>query len=963
MQRTHHRPKLAKRVTTMLLAASLTVGMLQPISAFAADDGGATTEQISTTQFNYPQERTFEQINQYYAAHPYSTSMADEYEIRPDIANPELNAEIGTDGTKLQWAANADRRNKLAGKLTDATLTNALNATNFLRYSAGLELVTIHTEDSVGGKQWRAQAGAAMLAELGQMTHNVSWADAEAAGISKGLYDWAKAGPSQSNGVQGSGVAGKVVDSFMPDIGNDHTGLSHRSYILNTTLVSTGFGAANISGKGSAVLMHVTWFGTDPYNTTAVMWPGEKQPIETFLARGTWQMAYPEDNPYQGNPWSFFINTADATVDNSKLKVTLECNGETEVLEYSKLTEAEKKANRLFTIKSFPLKYLVAFRPYNVYTSGDKVTVTIDGIVGKDGLPIPVTYDVHFFQTGTEPHPNLEQVKVARNQVSEASISYEADYAGTLYYVLKDADDTAPTADEVLAGTELELAAGKATLDLSALADSGAKKLYYVTTSNTIGSKSVTDATKSGEMSEVRSISIPAKTQTITPVVTAPTANTLTYNGAAQALVTAGSTTTGTLEYSLTSGTGFSTDIPAAINAGDYNVYYRVTGDTDVFDVAEQSIPVIIEKATVTVTAANRSIYVGETLPDLSAPVAGEHYTVSGLLGADALAGTVTLSYQKDGQPVTPDTTKAGTYDIVISGVTEPVGGNYNAIVLNTGTLTISARPSSSGSSSPTTYAIQSSTTTTNGAVSFSTRYASRGRTVTLTVKADEGYELTALSVQDRNGNSIPLTDLGNGKYSFVMPASKVTVDANFAAIQPEKPTISFDDVTEKDYFYEAVQWAVKNGITQGVGEKTFAPHAACTRAEMLTFLWRAAGSPEPKGTDRPFHDISSEAYYYKAILWALENGITNGIGVNEFAPDQIVSRAQTAAFLYRMDGGTGKGDHAFSDVSEDAYYAAAVAWAAEQGITGGVGGDLFAPDIDCTRGQIVTMLYRAANR
>ena len=202
-------------------------------------------------------------------------------------------------------------RDTLAGSLTQETLGNALNATNFMRYSAGLQLLYIHTNDRIGGYQWRAQAGAALMAELNTITHNVDGNEALAAGVMSGVFGWAKAGPGGSNIVAGSGVANKMVNSFMPDIGNDRTGLSHRSYILNPGLSGTGFGAADLSGtknpktgkaRGSAVSMMVTYYGADPDGLSAVLWPSRRQPIETFQARGTWQMSYPEGNPYQGNP-------------------------------------------------------------------------------------------------------------------------------------------------------------------------------------------------------------------------------------------------------------------------------------------------------------------------------------------------------------------------------------------------------------------------------------------------------------------------------------------------------------------------------------------------------------------------------------------------------------------------------------------------------------------------------------
>ena len=365
MRKRQAHPFAVKAVSAALTAALL-LAPAQSI-AYAADAGSTQPQeqQISAFQFKYPTEHTFAEINQFYAEHPYDTSLPDKYDIQPDISNEEINTRIGTDTSALLDAKGKADRDTLAGSLSQETLDNALNATNFMRYSAGLQLLYIHTNDRIGGYQWRAQAGAALMAELNTITHNVDGNEALAAGIVSGVFDWAKAGPGGSNIVAGSGVANKMVNSFMPDIGNDRTGLSHRSYILNPGLSGTGFGAADLSGttnpktgkaRGSAVSMMVTYYGADPDNLSAVLWPSRRQPIETFQARGTWHMSYPEGNPYQGNPWSYFINAGSVKVDTSSLKVTLECDGKpTDVLDLNNLTAAEKSENRLFTIGSSPL--------------------------------------------------------------------------------------------------------------------------------------------------------------------------------------------------------------------------------------------------------------------------------------------------------------------------------------------------------------------------------------------------------------------------------------------------------------------------------------------------------------------------------------------------------------------------------------------------------------------------------
>ena len=971
----HQAHPFAVKAVSAALTAALLLAPAQSI-AYAADAGSTQPQeqQISAFQFKYPTEHTFAEINQFYAEHPYDTSLPDKYDIQPDISNEEINTRIGTDTSALLDAKGKADRDTLAGSLSQETLDNALNATNFMRYSAGLQLLYIHTNDRIGGYQWRAQAGAALMAELNTITHNVDGNEALAAGVVKGVFDWAKAGPGGSNIVAGSGVANKMVNSFMPDIGNDRTGLSHRSYILNPGLSGTGFGAADLSGtknpktgkaRGSAVAMFVTYYGGDPDNLSAVLWPSRRQPIETFQARGTWQMSYPEGNPYQGNPWSYFINAGGVKVDTSTLKVTLECDGKpTDVLDLNNLTAAEKSENRLFTIGSSPLKRLIAFRPHVAYGAGDKVKVTIEGIVDEHDLPIPVSYDVHFFQTGTEPHPNLEQTSVSRTAADTAEFEYTSDYAGTMYYLVQDADQPEPSADAVLGGTKLALGTDEALLSLTGLTGNSAKKLYYITASSTAAGKDHTTADKSGEMSAVKSINIE---EYIAPSVTAPTANTLTYNGTAQPLITAGSTSGGRMEYRLGDTGDYSADVPTATNAGTYTVWYKVVGDDTHDSVAEQSLSVSIAKAKVTAAVKSYTIQTGDKAPNLTTPGAGEHYTVDGLFGSDALGGTAVLTYEKDGTAVTPDTSKAGTYDIVLSGLTEPAGGNYEAITLKNGTLTISTRPSSGGSSggqssgSTPTYPV-SSASGKNGSVSVSTRSAFRGNTVTITVKPEDGYKLASLTVRDGNGNSISVTKKADDIYTFVMPHSKVSVEPVFERIKAE--TISFVDVARSAYYYDAVQWAVEKGITEGTSIETFSPHASCTRAQTVTFLWRAAGSPEPTGTVNPFSDLDPNAYYYKAVLWANENGVTRGTSADIFSPDMTVTRGQTVTFLHRAAGSPeGNGNSSFSDVNKNDYYNSAALWAAQNGITTGTGDGRFSPGADCTRAQIVTLLFRANER
>ena len=246
---------------------------------------------------------------------------------------------------------------------------------------------------------------------------------------------------------------------------------------------------------------------------------------------------------------------------------------------------------------------------------------------------------------------------------------------------------------------------------------------------------------------------------------------------------------------------------------------------------------------------------------------------------------------------------------------------------------------------------------TENGTVTVSTKNATSGSTVTITVKPDDGFKLDELTVIDKNGNELKLTDKGNGKYTFTMPASKVEIKATFVKKVETSP---FSDVSTNAYYYEAVKWAQEKGITGGIGNGLFGPNQPCTRAQIVTFLWRAAGSSEPKSMSS-FSDVSADSYYAKAVAWAVENGITTGTGDGKFSPDATCTREQAVAFLYRASGSPAvSGGSAFSDVAANAYYADAVAWAEKNGVTGGIGGGLFGSGNTCTRAQIVTFLYRA---
>ena len=292
------------------------------------------------------------------------------------------------------------------------------------------------------------------------------------------------------------------------------------------------------------------------------------------------------------------------------------------------------------------------------------------------------------------------------------------------------------------------------------------------------------------------------------------------------------------------------------------------------------------------------------------------------------------------------DRTKSKAEQAEVAAMAQAIEKAINALV----------RKSSGGDDSDPTYAIEVGKDIRNGTVTANRRYAESGDTVTITVKPDDGFKLDELAVIDKNGNELKLTDKGNGKYTFTMPAGKVEINAAFVKEVEISP---FSDVSTSAYYYEAVKWAQEKGITGGIGNGLFGPNQPCTRAQIVTFLWRAAGSPEPKAMSS-FADVSTDAYYAKAVAWAVENGITTGTGDGKFSPDATCTRAQSVTFLFRAIGKLVDNKAEFSDVLTDSYYANAVAWAVENGVTNGIGDGLFGPDNSCTRAQIVTFLFRA---
>ena len=365
--------------------------------------------------------------------------------------------------------------------------------------------------------------------------------------------------------------------------------------------------------------------------------------------------------------------------------------------------------------------------------------------------------------------------------------------------------------------------------------------------------------------------------------------------------------------------------------------------------IADKSYTFVIGKAVITVKAKDQTAYVGDKAPALGE----DSYTVSGLVGDEKLTTQPTVKYVgADGSEITPDMTKTGEVNILAGGAV--ASGNYT-IRYEEGKLTVSTRPSSGGGSSrPSNHPVQTEVSKDpDGTVSLSKTSAAKGDKVTITVKPERHYKVDEVIVRDSKGKQLALKDNGDGTFTFEMPADKVTVEPTFSWVNP------FADVADNAYYVDAVEWMLKREVTQGTTESTFSPNLNCTRAQIVTFLWRAAGSPAPKDTVS-FADVSADSYYAKAVAWAVENGVTGGTGDGLFSPDATCTRAQSAAFLYRAAGSPAvNGSAEFSDVAANAYYAQAVAWAKEHGITDGIGGGLFGSDNDCTRAQIATFLWR----
>ena len=350
------------------------------------------------------------------------------------------------------------------------------------------------------------------------------------------------------------------------------------------------------------------------------------------------------------------------------------------------------------------------------------------------------------------------------------------------------------------------------------------------------------------------------------------------------------------------------------------------------------------EQALLSITGAPGKIYKGSSFTLQTSGGSGD-----GAVTWSAVSGPVTVD--ADGTVTVTDT---GEFQIKAVKAETVEYDQAEAVI----TLTAVKKPSSSGSSGG-DYTI-SVDADKHGTVTVSPKRADKSDTVTITVKPDKGYELDELTVTDKSGDTIKIKDKGNGKFTFTMPGSKVTVEAGFKQIVAEPEVPAFADVPADAYYADAVAWAVKEGITTGTGTNTFSPDLSCTRAQMVTFLWRANGSPVVNYA-MSFTDVPADAYYAEAIRWAVSEGITTGTTATTFSPNAMLNRGQTVTFLWRANGSPAVSGSNFGDVASDVYYANAVAWAVSEDITSGTGGNNFSPAAPCTRSQIVTFMYRDA--
>ena len=409
--------------------------------------------------------------------------------------------------------------------------------------------------------------------------------------------------------------------------------------------------------------------------------------------------------------------------------------------------------------------------------------------------------------------------------------------------------------------------------------------------------------------------------------------------------------------------TVYNNGAPTELNGNSYTVSKENYGvAVDAIDSANNVSGVLGAYDVMLDTQVCRTISSVSIMPDKESMVGSSTVTLTITKAPTDAVVSVTC----DDSTVAVKDNGGGTYTVSLPNITKTY--TFTASIEQSDTYTaastsctVSVTRKSSGSSSSSSgssgsYAV-SAPSTKNGDVTVSPKNASKGDRVTVTVTPDKGYELDKLTVKDASGNKLKLTDKGNGKYTFTMPGSKVTVSAEFVE---EQAASIFADVPADAYYAKAVEWAVKKGITNGKANGLFGSNDSCTRAQIVTFLWRAAGSPAPKGTAKVPADVLPGSYCYDAVAWALENGIINGLADGTFGVNNTCTRGQSVTFLYRAMGTAPTTVNGFTDVAADSFCADAVAWAVENGVTNGTSATTFSPNNGCTRAQIVTFLYRA---
>lgn len=419
------------------------------------------------------------------------------------------------------------------------------------------------------------------------------------------------------------------------------------------------------------------------------------------------------------------------------------------------------------------------------------------------------------------------------------------------------------------------------------------------------------------------------------------------FYGQTLTLTASGGSGTGAVTYRVDTvhSTGEATIAPntgvlTPVKVGSFSVIATRAGNNDYNDVTSVPFVLMVKPATSTGKPKYTEITTsGKTLKDAALTTEG-----STLNPADGK-----LEWVDDKDNVLPDSTgvKANT---TYKWRFTPTDTNYTTL---TGEIELYHKSGSSGGWHYTYHTIKA-TSGANGTVSPSGWTSVReGRDQTFTITPDKGYAVAKVLVDGKSVGAVK-------SYTFKNVTKDHTIEAIFMKSNGNPQTGVFVDVAEGSYYKKAIDWAVEKGITNGVSSNMFAPNDPCTRAQIVTFLWRAAGSPAPKSMSS-FTDVPADAFYAKAVAWAVENGITSGTGEGKFSPNSTCTRAQAVTFLYRASGSPAvSGKAEFSDVSTTAFYADAVAWAAKKGITTGISGGLFGSDNDCTRGQIATFLWRA---